>query len=572
MAPNKKYLSLEDAAILLGVQPEELIRLREKGEIRGFADRGTWKFKADDVAEYRRRQQPDSDPDLQLIDEDDIDDSPAPQRPSRNLNSDSDVRLILADDPQPKRLSGSSADLKTIDLMKSDSDVRLVEAPEPKKGSDSDVKLVKPKSPSKADSDSDVKMMEIDLDDSDSDSDVKLLDSGVSIDSDSDVRLAQSDSDVRLAPLSGSDSDVKLASKKPGIEDDSDSDVILLPRGGKHRTDPMQETSPVSPMADSGSLDFDLRDDDSPLAGDSGIMLAGEDSGIQLAGEDSGIQLADEDSGIRLGGDSGIRLSQDSGVQLMQPADSGISLEGQDSGIRFADSGMTLDDSSGVRSSGGKKKGSGKKRPPSDSDFDDLDLTNPMLLSDSDEDDDLGAVTNALSLDEDDAGSVEFEDLEARDTSELQALGDSGNDIVIFDDEEEDVSTMSEVKGKRKPAGESLFEIDEADEEALEELEVSDEDLSGESDYDDLPFEDGGDELSEYSEGSSQIDIEVPRKAAVVPEAEWSAGVLGLLFASLSLMIVGTLVSSDLLRTVWGTSQESSVDSGIAWLLSSLWK
>lgn len=556
MAPNKKYLSLEDAAIQLGVQPEELIRLREKGEVRGFADRGTWKFKADDIAEYRRRQQPDSDPDLRLIDEDEDEiDEPPVERPSRNLNSDSDVRLILADDPQMKRLSGSSADLKTIDMMKSDSDVRLVEAPEPKKGSDSDVKLVKPKSPSKVDSDSDVKMMDLHHDDSDSD--VKLLDSSVGIDSDSDVRLAQSDSDVRLAPLAGSDSDVKLASKKPSVEDDSDSDVILLPRGSKHRTDPLQETD-LEPLADSDSLDFNLGDDSAVLAGDSGIMLAGDDSDIKLAGEDSGIRLA---------GDSGIRLSQDSGVQLMQPADSGISLEGQDSGIRFANSGMTLDDSSGV--SGGKKKG-GKKRPPSDADLDDLDMTNPMLLSDSGEDDDLGAVTNALSFDdEDDAGSVEFEELEARDTSELQALGDSGNDIVIFDDEE-DVSTMAEGKAKRKSAGESLFELDEADDEVLEELEVSDEELSGESDYEELPFDDG-DELSEYSEGTSQTDIVVPRKA-VVQEAEWSAGVLGLLFTSLSLMIVGALVSSDLLRTVWGTSQESSVDNGIAWLLSSLWK
>ena len=38
----KKYLSLEEAAKLLKLQPEELIRLREKGDVRGFADRGTW--------------------------------------------------------------------------------------------------------------------------------------------------------------------------------------------------------------------------------------------------------------------------------------------------------------------------------------------------------------------------------------------------------------------------------------------------------------------------------------------------------------------------------------------------
>jgi len=36
---SKKYLSLEEAASLLKVKTEELIRLREKGDIRGFADR-----------------------------------------------------------------------------------------------------------------------------------------------------------------------------------------------------------------------------------------------------------------------------------------------------------------------------------------------------------------------------------------------------------------------------------------------------------------------------------------------------------------------------------------------------
>ena len=39
MAPNKKYLSLEEAAMELGIKPDALVRLREKGQVRGFADR-----------------------------------------------------------------------------------------------------------------------------------------------------------------------------------------------------------------------------------------------------------------------------------------------------------------------------------------------------------------------------------------------------------------------------------------------------------------------------------------------------------------------------------------------------
>ncbi len=48
----KKYLTLEEAARQLGMKPDELVRLRERSEIRGFADRGTWKFRSEDVEEF----------------------------------------------------------------------------------------------------------------------------------------------------------------------------------------------------------------------------------------------------------------------------------------------------------------------------------------------------------------------------------------------------------------------------------------------------------------------------------------------------------------------------------------
>ena len=38
----KKYLSIEEAAGQLGMTVEQLQRFREKGDIRGFADRGSW--------------------------------------------------------------------------------------------------------------------------------------------------------------------------------------------------------------------------------------------------------------------------------------------------------------------------------------------------------------------------------------------------------------------------------------------------------------------------------------------------------------------------------------------------
>ena len=50
----KKYLTLEKASRQLGMAPDELVRLRERSQIRGFADRGTWKFKSEDVEEFAR--------------------------------------------------------------------------------------------------------------------------------------------------------------------------------------------------------------------------------------------------------------------------------------------------------------------------------------------------------------------------------------------------------------------------------------------------------------------------------------------------------------------------------------
>ena len=171
MAANKKYLSLEEAAALLKLRNDELIRFREKGDIRGFADRGSWKFKADDVEEFRRRRQPDSDPDMPIMDDDDLgerlmsdpelqissssenaldeDDELGRQatiiRKGRESTSDSDVRLVL-DDGLKDRLTGSSGELPVIDMGNSDSDVRLVSDSGAKlrPDSDSDVKLVNP--------------------------------------------------------------------------------------------------------------------------------------------------------------------------------------------------------------------------------------------------------------------------------------------------------------------------------------------------------------------------------------------------------------------------------------------
>ncbi len=570
MAASKKYLSLEEAAALLKLKNEELIRFREKGDIRGFADRGNWKFKADDVEEFRRRRQPDSDPDMQIMDDDDLgerlmsdpelqissssenalddDDELGRQatiiRKGRESTSDSDVRLVL-DDGLRGRLTGSSGELPVIDMGRSDSDVRLV--------GDSEIKL-------RPDSDSDVKLVNPLGLRPDSDSDVKLVNpsglgsvSGLN-DSDSDVRmshLSDSDSDVRLAPLSGglnSGGRFNSGGRRPsglGSGLRTDSDITLMP--------------PMSRSAGSGdggdALDFNLIDD----------------------GPGASALLDDDDVGIVLPGDSGIALSGDSGIQLRMPADSGILLEGADSGIRLStgDSNIKLGGDSGFRLSplGGssiklkgnssiKLKGGSSKKLKGRQAQDDLGSTAPMLLA-SGNDDDLNSTSPMLLSNEDDLSSTDLDmpPLSA-DEGGSDMIGGRTAAIVMFDDDDDDDATGTLKKtGGKKSSGDSGFDFDD---EADEELEVSDDVLGEDDELEDLDaFDSDDDEFDEsFESGASQLGFGRRQDKLVAPqEAEWGTGFFLGLLASTFVLMVGALLSVDLLRTTWAGS-ESAVYQG----------
>ena len=165
----KKYLSIEEAAEMLGIPKEELNRLRSRGDIRGFSDRGTFKFKEEDVEELGRRLQPSSEPDLQMLDgEDDssvLDEDPA----SSEDDAPSIIRRLSAggggaNEDESDPIGSIFDDFGNNDLGSSDSDVRLVmdERLDAKHSSDPDVML------DMGESDSDVRLTD------DSDSDVKI--------------------------------------------------------------------------------------------------------------------------------------------------------------------------------------------------------------------------------------------------------------------------------------------------------------------------------------------------------------------------------------------------------------
>lgn len=385
----KKYITLQDASAQLGISEEQLKEFRAKGDIRGFADRGNWKFRQEDVEEFARSMQVDSGADLPLLND-----------PDSNILADDDD--VIAEQPTIIRKSDSNVlgdSGLDLDEGASDSGVRMVldeslteQSSAPKSGSDIPVSFGD-SSPemalegssgdlSEEGSSAEIPLsfgdssaefgIELDSDESesvdipllgDSDSDVAL------VDSDSDVQLADSDSDVRLAD---SDSDVQLS--------DSGSDVQLEGDGGispqLHDTEGMIEL----PASDS-----DVRlTHDSPGEDGSEILLTGQDSDsdVRLLGETIIGGVPSSDSDVRLikqDSDSDVRLlgsDSDSDVRLLpgdsrQPgSDSDVSVGGatqeaitipdadddedvlaidDDSGLALAaDSGIALSADSGI--------------------------------------------------------------------------------------------------------------------------------------------------------------------------------------------------------------------------------
>ena len=576
----KKYLSLSEAAEQLGISEDALKARREANEIRGFADRGNWKFRAEDVEELGRSMTADSDPDVPILMDsgevvvaDTAADFVAP--PAAGMGTefmDQPGESVLDDDEFGENPTVIRKDKE--DLTKSDSDVRLIlddsaamSASDPalaeKAGvtddSDSDVHLV-------PGTDSDVRLADGVFDDSDSD--VKLVDGGDSVvidealagDSDSDVRLsggamdiasddalpvaADSDSDVQIAPDSASDVVLADSASEISLTDDSgsallasDSDVRLVDEESALDLGDVAATAAAGAAAaglavgaaagsddaiaeeDSGvALEFDDEADDS-----ASVLLGAEDSGIALAA-DSGIALeAVSDSGISLDTgelEEGISLAEDSGMLLAD--DSGIALEA------IGDSGISLDDDSGIALETGA--GSGVVMDGTDQEFD---------LVDSGDD------VQATAFDID-GGDSEF-DLDTEDaTAEFDAA-----DMLSGGDMEDSVEGDFDL-------GDDDFEDGTFD--SLDAASVADIDLL---DADDAFEDDFGDDAGE----SGYAAVPVGRGRV---EQEWGTGtVVGVGVATL-LSLLAAVMMFDLINNIYSWESGDPITGFIIEPLSGL--
>jgi hypothetical protein len=266
------YYTLEEACSIVKMSGEELKHMARRGELRSFQDRGTWRFRIQDIQELARRLGLTSDPDLVLGE------APAPHptdSPVRgtakgreaevfdfSLGGEEDVGIgVDLPGESPSGKSGSKSGPKTPKSAPksprpagtppgSDSDVRLVA-----QGSnfelqpDSDVKIVQdagppkqvkkktsglggPKSPRPVKPDSGKSKTGLASAPPAADSGVRL----VPMDSDSDVKIVGGPPDSgeigvgRQPPKSSTDSDIRLEqqSKQPPPSDELLTDEINL--------------------------------------------------------------------------------------------------------------------------------------------------------------------------------------------------------------------------------------------------------------------------------------------------------------------------------------------------------
>jgi excisionase family DNA binding protein len=273
-----KLLELKEAAILLGVSPEELAEMRARGEIHGYRDGVAWKFKRDDVERLATERGGGG----------------GSKVGKGSAAFDSDLEQMFDVD------AGEGDDLDPSSVLVSDQS--LGKSPE---GTSSTV-IGKggAKEPAKPDSDIQVSASPANKDKSGSGkgSDVELV---AGEGAGSDVQLVAGGSDV-----------FSTGSKKAG--------------GGSKSGSDKGKAAPKKPVAD--DLDphsINIQSDDLGLGED--LSLGDE---IGLSGSDakkkegSGIDLDVGDDDLVLGTGSDVtKGAGDSGIGLANPADSGLSLE-----------------------------------------------------------------------------------------------------------------------------------------------------------------------------------------------------------------------------------------------------
>ena len=300
-----QFYTLEEAARVLGMSSEELKSKAQHREIRAFLDGGSWRFRVVDIDELARRRGLGSDAELRLSD------AEVPAAGGGENLDDLDLSEFQLGVAKPD-LANETMDLSA---RKSSSGERLVG----ESSAEQDIlfdDLSVPPSPVTGSSSVIIGMQSSGK--LPSDSDVRLVPNNVKGSSDSDVRLASPDPDLRKP----SDSDVTL------IKDDTADHHFLTPSSGSDET--AIRSSPMAGSSSSDELQVPESDSDFELNPSSDLVdVLQPESGSDF--ELSALDTSDEFESIPLRpSDSDVTAADPnlSGINLSRPSDSGINLQG----------------------------------------------------------------------------------------------------------------------------------------------------------------------------------------------------------------------------------------------------
>lgn len=528
----QQYLTLEEAAKYLQMPADELREMAKKKAIRAFQDRGSWRFRAQDIEELARTRGLGSDAELQLREAKKT--SAESKKTSTKKPEDQDLltadfaledeEVPLGKEKQgaagPKTVSGKSgprtpkpgsdSDVRLVMeggtdfLIEEDSEVRLDRSgpkspgkKKPKTGSDSGVRLVPPA-------------------DQASDSDVRLepsgKDSGIGkkskSPSDSDIRLHDAGSGKKKGPESGIITEeidldaeqAKLAQQQAKKEGKGGKPTQMAKKSALPTESPFELSEP--------DLDLDKQSKGSKKSdvdSSSDFELIPFDSSKSPVELGSGeIPLLAEDEEVHLGNEVRGKSAGSSGINLQDPADSGISLE--DGGSDEIEFELSLDPEGTPKP---KARSATRKPAPDDSSSEfELSLDDGSSLSPSSSEFELSVEEPEVSVD----SSSEFE-LSLEDSGDSVELGkDDSSDSefeLTLDDEgglavEEDAGDIFEETNFDVPALE-----DESGSEAVA-LDEGDTDLEG-SDFEISLDEDSSTDDSDS--GSEVVALEDEEEA-----------------------------------------------------------
>jgi len=571
------FYTLEEAADVLGVAADELNRMAQRREIRAFADRGTWRFRTQDVEDVAKQRGSGSPKPKTKTGGGP---SPTPPGPASSFDDD-----LIPMDEDIFGGGGSSGG----DISFGDEDAVALGGDLPMSGSGS-----KPPSSGSKKPDSDVRLVlekgsfDFDLTTESSgrvgeepsaarrkttanpgpagmssgrlggggDSDVRL-DFDLSTIDDSMISMGgpKKDSDVRLDPSDSGPKTGGLAETPLTEEIDLDAELQQADEASLRRRQEPPKTRPVPPGKtravpppkgtmlptsspfelsesdlDMGSSDFGSQDTggsvDRPLGSEFELTLAPEDGASPLSlGDDEDVDLGGMPPRDKVGSSQRAELS---GINLHDPADSGLSLEGDSS--ESVDFELTLDDDSS-----GPKTIKGKMPVDSDSEFElTLEDSSPSLGSDS------GSTVEQKDIFETD---FDLPALEEESASQAVALDDGDTDLESSDF---DLQVDSGVLARGgDDSGSQVVQLEE--EGSLSDAEIGS--------VDEMLLER---ELEEAYEEEAEIE-EDEDDAVTVPaaEAEWHIIDVVALSACALFMFIAGLMSYELMRGMWGYHQST---------------